>query len=196
MTMISRIYGNNLYAPKAIASAKKKISKKNIKKKKALNQSQVCRFTKLILGYGMRINVSMWTLAYEALERSGCKNTENLGHEKFVLKHADYIKKTIGEASVKRNTAKKYHCDGVASDEFLNSYEWRKLRLTALKMHGRKCQCCGASPQTGAVMNVDHIKPRRFYPELALDINNLQVLCHECNHGKGNWDETDWRNIK
>lgn len=79
------------------------------------------------------------------------------------------------------------------SPDFLQSYEWRKLRLEALKMYGAKCQCCGASPDTGAVMNVDHIKPRKLFPELCLDINNLQVLCHECNHGKGNWDQTDWR---
>lgn len=81
----------------------------------------------------------------------------------------------------------------VASNEFLQSYEWRKIRLVALKLHGMKCQCCGSSPKTGAVMNVDHIKPRKTHPELALDINNLQVLCHECNHGKGNWDMTDFR---
>ncbi|CAB4152595.1 HNHc domain containing protein [uncultured Caudovirales phage] len=81
----------------------------------------------------------------------------------------------------------------VASNDFLLSYEWRRLRMQALKLHGVKCQCCGASPSTGAIMNVDHIKPRKFFPGLALEITNLQVLCHECNHGKGNWDETDWR---
>ena len=81
----------------------------------------------------------------------------------------------------------------VMKDEFLDSYEWRKIRMVALKKYGRKCQCCGATPATGAIMNVDHIKPRRIYPELALDIDNLQILCHECNHGKGNWDMTDWR---
>lgn len=80
-----------------------------------------------------------------------------------------------------------------ASDKFLQSYEWRKLRMEALKLHGARCQCCGASPATGAVMNVDHIKPRRTHPELALTLSNLQVLCGECNHGKGNWDQTDWR---
>jgi 5-methylcytosine-specific restriction endonuclease McrA len=53
--------------------------------------------------------------------------------------------------------------------------------------------CCGATPQTGAVMNVDHIKPRKTYPELALSVENLQILCGECNHGKGNWNTTDWR---
>ena len=42
-------------------------------------------------------------------------------------------------------------------------------------------------------MHVDHIKPRLRYPELALDMNNLQVLCAICNHGKGGFDETDWR---
>ncbi len=81
------------------------------------------------------------------------------------------------------------------SNDFLRTYEWRKLRMEALRLHGARCQCCGASPATGAVMNVDHIKPRRTHPHLALDINNLQILCHECNHGKGNWDTTDWRTV-
>jgi 5-methylcytosine-specific restriction endonuclease McrA len=81
----------------------------------------------------------------------------------------------------------------VTSSEFLKSYEWRKLRMQALKKYGPVCMCCGATPSTGAVINVDHIKPRKLFPDLALDINNLQILCHECNHGKGNWDQTDWR---
>jgi 5-methylcytosine-specific restriction endonuclease McrA len=83
-----------------------------------------------------------------------------------------------------------------ASNDFLSTYEWRITRMKALKKHGAKCQCCGASAATGSVIHVDHIKPRRIYPELALDVNNLQILCHECNHGKGNWDMTDWRKSK
>lgn len=81
----------------------------------------------------------------------------------------------------------------VAHDSFLVSFEWRRLRFFVLRKYGARCMCCGASPKTGAVMNVDHIKPRKTHPHLALDENNLQVLCDACNHGKGNWDSTDWR---
>lgn len=85
--------------------------------------------------------------------------------------------------------------DGVCvmTDAFLATFEWRRVRMMALKKYGPVCQCCGATPANGAVMNVDHIKPRKVFPHLALDVNNLQILCHECNHGKGNWDMTDWR---
>jgi len=80
-----------------------------------------------------------------------------------------------------------------SSKAFLESYEWRRLRMEVLKKYGAKCMCCGRSSKEGIIINVDHIKSRRAHPELALVFDNLQVLCHECNHGKGNWDETDWR---
>lgn len=79
------------------------------------------------------------------------------------------------------------------SDAFLLSFEWRKLRYTVLEKRGARCECCGATPKDGIRIHVDHIKPRRKYPELALSEANLQVLCEVCNHGKGAWDETDWR---
>lgn len=79
-------------------------------------------------------------------------------------------------------------------DDFLSSYEWRRLRMQVIKERGRRCECCGASPADGkTVINVDHIKPRKLFPALALEKSNLQVLCDACNHGKGNWDQTDWR---
>ncbi|HEV2099337.1 MAG TPA: HNH endonuclease [Stellaceae bacterium] len=81
----------------------------------------------------------------------------------------------------------------VTGDEFLQTHAWKQLRYKALRKYGRRCQCCGATPESGAIMNVDHIKPRRRFPELALRLDNLQVLCGDCNQGKGNWDQTDWR---
>lgn len=77
--------------------------------------------------------------------------------------------------------------------DFYRSDEWRALRYAAFAAYGRKCGCCGASPETGAVMHVDHIKPRFTHPELALELSNLQILCADCNQGKGAWDSTDWR---
>lgn len=81
----------------------------------------------------------------------------------------------------------------VTSRVFLESKAWKRLRYKALKLSKNKCQCCGASPETGAVLNVDHIYPRRLFPERALQLENLQVLCAECNEGKGNWDMTSFK---
>jgi 5-methylcytosine-specific restriction endonuclease McrA len=64
--------------------------------------------------------------------------------------------------------------------------------MRVLLRRGALCECCGARPPDVRI-NVDHIKPRRTHPELALDEANLQVLCEDCNHGKGSWDTTDWR---
>ena len=80
----------------------------------------------------------------------------------------------------------------VTSKEFLATWEWKTLRYEVLLEQGAKWKCCGADKSTGAIMNVDHIKPRRTHPELALVKSNLQVLCGDCNMGKGNWDTTAW----
>lgn len=74
--------------------------------------------------------------------------------------------------------------DYINSAEFLKSYAWCNLRYAKLVSCDNRCMCCGRSVKQGAVLNVDHIKPRRLFPELALEPSNLQVLCSECNKGK------------
>lgn len=87
----------------------------------------------------------------------------------------------------------------LTKEEFYKSWEWRQLRMKVLKEFGRACQCCGATrddkiPTGGRVrIVVDHIKPISKHWHLRLVRSNLQVLCDECNQGKGNWDETDYR---
>lgn len=81
----------------------------------------------------------------------------------------------------------------VARDDFYMTDAWRAARYEALKVHGGACQCCGARPSPGHPLHVDHIKPRSRFPELALVAANLQVLCEDCNLGKGARDQTDWR---
>ena len=91
---------------------------------------------------------------------------------------------------------RKWSDEFVASKEFLRTYEWAKTRMQVIATQGNRCKCCGASPDSGAMMCVDHIKPRKFFPSLALDPNNLQVLCDLCNFGKGSAFAIDWRNGK
>ncbi len=76
---------------------------------------------------------------------------------------------------------------------FYQSDEWRRVRYQALLKASGMCQCCGARPMKGKALHVDHIKPRSKFPELQLSVSNLQVLCEDCNLGKSNWDQTDWR---
>lgn|GEM_PF-3492951 len=73
---------------------------------------------------------------------------------------------------------------------FYTSEEWLRLRFKALSFYGKKCMCCSATTGT---MHVDHIKPKSKFPLLALEFSNLQVLCEECNRGKGAEFQTDFR---
>jgi 5-methylcytosine-specific restriction endonuclease McrA len=76
------------------------------------------------------------------------------------------------------------------SEKFLHSEEWKFLRSEAIKIYGHRCAKCGRQDKR---INFDHIKPRRFYPLLALDITNLQPLCKHCNKAKGNGFPKDYR---
>lgn len=80
-----------------------------------------------------------------------------------------------------------------STDGLYVSARWRVARYEALKRADGRCECCGASVPDGVRLHVDHIKPRSRFPKLAFDPSNLQVLCEDCNIGKGDWDATDWR---
>ena len=59
---------------------------------------------------------------------------------------------------------------------------WR-LRALVLMRDQARCCLCGASPGTGAILHVDHVKPWSKGGETTLE--NLQILCDRCNIGKG-----------
>lgn len=81
------------------------------------------------------------------------------------------------------------------SKPFYKSDEWLRLRYFAIREYGGRCMCCGTRGDPRNPIQVDHIKPRSLFPQFALDPNNLQVLCRECNLGKSNIDDTDWRDF-
>jgi hypothetical protein len=55
-----------------------------------------------------------------------------------------------------------------------NLSEWRR---TILERDNYTCIICGSKDN----LVVDHIKPRRSYPELVLQTTNGRVLCHKCH---------------
>lgn len=179
-----------------------------------VKQVLLLRYCKSRLGYASKLDTKLYDLLCMALEMDGIPLPMNMGSKQWVAANLDHILganefEKLQSCSSQRKAKKlraftsprsatpyrKTVSSGidVTSDAFLSTFEWRKVRMEALKKYGPKCMCCGATPATGAVMNVDHIKPRKKWPSLALDVNNLQILCHDCNHGKGNWDQTDWR---
>ncbi len=76
--------------------------------------------------------------------------------------------------------------------DFYASLAWKKLRYATLVRFGARCQCCGASGKDVKIQ-VDHIKPVSKFWKLRLNPTNVQVLCGDCNWGKLNLDQTDWR---
>lgn len=175
---------------------------------KALKQGTLAAYLKATRGYACANGESLLDSVAKIVADKTGSEWNGCGAREFVERHVEHVRSIVNAAPKRRDgkvksapteapfelpTSAEKAASYAASDKFLESYEWRRVRMVALKKYGPRCQCCGATPATGAVMNVDHIKPRRLFPELALDVDNLQLLCHVCNHGKGNWDMTDWR---
>lgn len=104
------------------------------------------------------------------------------------------IKKVVFVKKAKKRAKKKFKKQLARSDGFYESKEWRRLRYRVIKKYEAACMACGRSKKNhGVVIHVDHIKPRSKHPDLSLHFNNLQLLCEDCNLGKGNKCEVDWR---
>lgn len=73
-----------------------------------------------------------------------------------------------------------------------NSRSWRqtvqdhcdKWKLSLVRQQNNACNHCGAEVSVGCGSEIDHKKPVAFYPELAFELENLQVLCKECHEDK------------
>ncbi len=67
------------------------------------------------------------------------------------------------------------------------------LRKKVLEKNNWICIICKFSDKE--IMIVDHIKPRIKFPELYLDITNMQVLCPNCNAKKTLHDIREYKYI-
>jgi 5-methylcytosine-specific restriction endonuclease McrA len=63
---------------------------------------------------------------------------------------------------------------------------------------GYRCAACGrqfSERRRKPLLHVDHIRPRKLYPQLLYVRSNLQVLCRPCNSHKSAYDGDDWKDI-
>lgn len=143
---------------------------------------KLTRFIEADLGQKKPADWSHWKWLEHFSETSGPE------FKTKTLKNTSRLKLEVIKPSKMPAKAKKLAAKSKVG--FYWSDAWRDLRYRVLVRYGRKCMACGVM---GSPAHVDHIKPRSKYPELALEFNNLQVLCEACNMGKRAWDETDWR---
>lgn len=86
--------------------------------------------------------------------------------------------------------------DYIESDQvikFYQSKEWRALRLIVIERDNHECQHCkeqGKLTTANTInkygrktkMDVNHKKPLRTHPHLALTLDNLEYLCIYCHN--------------
>jgi 5-methylcytosine-specific restriction endonuclease McrA len=125
---------------------------------------------------------------------------DNRGHKPTPRKHvhpARAYAATGGKFNGRRKKKTVHKRTEKTSKSFYETWEWKEARFIAFKVHGRKCLCCGWSPDQGGNNHlvVDHIKPIRTHPHLALVTSNHQVLCNNCNMGKSYKYHDDFRHV-
>lgn len=64
---------------------------------------------------------------------------------------------------------------------FYHSSAWRRIRKKALQRDNYICQLRLSAKCTTIATEVHHKKPRKDYPDLALDLDNLVSCCWFCH---------------
>ncbi|MCF8055003.1 MAG: HNH endonuclease [Deltaproteobacteria bacterium] len=109
-----------------------------------------------------------------------------------------------------RNEEKEEELTGKQEEETKRPSEEELLKIKQLAEQGMKvmpalrwqvfqrdkwrCVSCGRTADNDVILHVDHIVPRSKGGKDELD--NFQTLCHVCNFGKGNKDDTNIRELR
>lgn len=65
-----------------------------------------------------------------------------------------------------------------AANAFYMSPEWKELRTKVFIRDDYTCRGCN---KRGGQLEANHIKPRSKFPELKLEISNIETLCKPCH---------------
>ena len=74
-------------------------------------------------------------------------------------------------------------------DSFYTSAPWRKLRAYVLTINPLCWYCNLSGNKTPAVIG-DHYRPKRLYPDLSLEEQNIRPCCDTCHQIKRGWEKT------
>jgi thymidylate synthase (FAD) len=97
------------------------------------------------------------------------------------------IRKKMSRSS-RRGTDSNLYKNGNSTNRSFRQeiYKWQnKYKNYLLKKFDEQCQHCYSTKN----LQIDHIKNVSLYPELAFDLDNLQILCVDCHKSKSK-DET------
>lgn len=142
----------------------------------------------LINWLGVKLGIGVhWMSNHIALEHFNSRSSQNAAN---LLEAARIIRPGFATSVLPRSSVPAKQ-DKISA--FYRSAEWKRARYDVLVANDGRCELCGAGKSDGVKLNVDHIKPLRLHWDRRLDPSNLQVLCGSCNQGKGNRDDTDWR---
>lgn len=71
----------------------------------------------------------------------------------------------------------------MADDLFYHKQEWYRVRTKVIRASVFCYLCKKKLDKTGKNrIHVDHIKPRKKFPELSLDMKNLRACCNTCHN--------------
>ncbi|WP_445505809.1 HNH endonuclease [Niallia sp. 03091] len=116
---------------------------------------------------------------YRRCNKIGCRERIPFT-ESYCDKHKQHVNKTYNRNRYRSNF------DYV---KFYNSKEWKAVRKLAIGRDKGLCQECKRNGYIKPFYAVDHIKRVDDYPELKLDLNNLQCLCFKCHNIKTRKEE-------
>ncbi|PZD75328.1 hypothetical protein C1752_00210 [Acaryochloris thomasi RCC1774] len=79
----------------------------------------------------------------------------------------------------------KYYAPRHAFNRWRDSTEGQLWKETQFQKTKGLCSGCKKTYRSVSNFDIDHIKPLIKFPELAIDIDNFQLLCPTCNSKKG-----------
>lgn len=120
-----------------------------------------------------------------------CSNLVDQG-QKYCPKHTTAPEEEKRERNRYYDTYKR----DKEAEAFYNSKPWQIVRLKVKKRDNNLCVSCLRQHRLKRADVVDHIKPYEHFPELALDMDNLQCLCHRCHQAKTAEDKKRYAHLK